>query len=293
VWQADGPVTPEELQSIADGVVERAAPGEELEAVVTWSRETEIRAFEGEVEHFVSADSAGVGVRIIRDGRQGLAWAGVLDGESLDSVVDDARDNARFGTPDPDAGLAEPDGHEVAVLDLYDARVLDIPTEEKIRLAVDLERLTVSGDPRMSGVESSDYADAVVASAISSTAGVRASGRESSVYAGVYALAGGDGDTTSGFGFTVGRAAEDLDIATAASDAVTRCVDMLGARKAPSRRLTVVLTPYVTSQFLGLVAESGRRSPPRRSRCTTIPPTRSPRRRRTSTTRASLAGGWT
>ena len=53
-------VTPDELLSIADDVVARARPDEELEAVVSWSHDTEIRAADGEVEHFVESDSAGV-----------------------------------------------------------------------------------------------------------------------------------------------------------------------------------------------------------------------------------------
>jgi PmbA protein len=75
------------------------------------------------------------------------------------------------------------------------------------------------------------------------------------VYLGAYALAGDDDETTTGFGFSVGRCVEELDLEAAAADAVARSVRLLGATKAPSERLTVVLEPYVTSQFLGLVAE--------------------------------------
>ena len=41
--------------------------------------ETDIRIYEGEVEHFVAAQTEGVGIRVIRDGRTGFAYAGVLD----------------------------------------------------------------------------------------------------------------------------------------------------------------------------------------------------------------------
>ena len=41
--------------------------------------ETEIRVYEGEIEHFVSAQSEGIGVRVIRDGRTGFAYAGTLE----------------------------------------------------------------------------------------------------------------------------------------------------------------------------------------------------------------------
>jgi PmbA protein len=248
-------MTPEELQSVADRVVAMAAPGEQVEAVVAWSRDTEVRAYEGEVEHFVSADSAGVGVRVITEGRQGLSWAGVLDDAALAECLAEARDNAAFATADEHAGLAEPDGVAVPAVELYDPRLEQTDTDTKIRMAIELERLVRDGDPRMKGVESADYADAVSVSAIATTSGIRSAGAETSVYLGAYALAGDDEETTTGFGFRVDRSVEGLDLSAAAADAVERSVRLLGAGKAPSERLTVVFDPYVTSQFLGLIAE--------------------------------------
>lgn len=248
-------MTPDELLEVADRLVAMARPGEQLEAVVAWSHDTEVRAYEGEVEHFVSADSAGVGVRVIHEGRQGLSWAGVLDDAALAECLAEARDNASFGSVDPDAGLAEPDGVTPVELRLYDPRLLEVDTEAKIAMAVELEALVRGGDARISGVESADYADSVMATAIASTTGIRSAGAETSVYVGTYALAADEDDTTTGFGFSVGRSVEDLDVGAAAAEAVERCVRLLGASKAPSERLTVVLHPYVTSQFLGLIAE--------------------------------------
>jgi PmbA protein len=249
-------VTPDELLELADRVVDRAEPGEQLEAVVAWSRDTEARAYAGEVEHFVSAESAGLGVRIIRDGRQGLSWVGVLDDDTaIAECVAEARDNASFGTPDEFAGLAAPDGVPVQELALFDERLAGVPTERKIELAIQLERDLLAADPRMLGVESADYADSESASAIASTTGIRVAGAETSAYVGTWALAGDGDDVTTGFGFSVGRGVDDLDVDRAVADAVERCVGMLGATKAPSSRLTVVFDPYVCSQFLGVVAE--------------------------------------
>ncbi|HPU39979.1 MAG TPA: DNA gyrase modulator, partial [Microthrixaceae bacterium] len=153
-------MTPDELLAVADRVVERAQPGEELEAVVTWSHDTEIRAADGEVEHFVESDAAGLGVRIIRDGRTGMAWVGSVDDPAaIEECIAEARDNAAFGTPDPDAGLAAPDGVAPRPLDLFDDRLERVPTATKIQLAVELERAILAADPRMVGLEASDYAD--------------------------------------------------------------------------------------------------------------------------------------
>ena len=76
----------------------RRRPGEQIEAYVSRGGETEVRVYQGEVEHFVSAQSEGIGVRVIRDGRTGFAYAGTLDPAAVDEVLAEARDNVAFGT---------------------------------------------------------------------------------------------------------------------------------------------------------------------------------------------------
>ncbi len=251
----DNSTEPEGLLELASRLVDAAGPGEQVEAVVTWSRDTEVRAHEGEVEHFVSSEVAGVGVRVVVDGRQGMAWAGVLDDAALRECLEEARDNASFGTVDPHAGLAEPDGVAPGAPPPPPPRRPGGPPARTGEPAIAPPRLVRAGDPRMLGVESADYADSVSMGAVASTTGVRTCGAETSAYVGAYSLAGDGDEVTTGFGFSVGRTTEDLDLHAAADDAVHRATRMLGARKVPGRRLTVVFDPYVTSQFLGLVAE--------------------------------------
>src|SRR5207237_5835718 len=71
---------------------------------------------------------------------------------------------------------------------------------------------------------------------------------------GVVALAGDESETQTGYGYSVGRAPEELDLAEATTDAVERSTRMLGARKPASARVTVVLDPDVTSTLLSILA---------------------------------------
>src|SRR5829696_4171930 len=123
-----------ELQAVADRVVAQAKPGEQIEAFVSRGGETEVRVYEGAVEHFVSAQSEGIGVRVIRDGRTGFAYAGTLDPSAVDEVLAEARDNVTFGTVDEWAGLAEPDGVGRVDQPLWDDALAGFPTEQKIEL---------------------------------------------------------------------------------------------------------------------------------------------------------------
>ncbi len=243
-----------ELIDIADRVVGMAHDGEQVEAVVVRGLDTEIKVYEGEVESLASAQAQGIGIRVVAGDRQGFAYAGTLDDDVITETLAEARDNATFATVDPYLGLAEPDGVVVAELDLWRDAIVDLPTERKVDLAIELERAVRAADPRISGIESAEYVDSAGESAIATTTGIRTVSRDTSCYVATYALAEERGETQTGFGFAVGRDPGQLDVARAAAEAAARATRMLGAVKPPTGRVRVVLDPWVTAQFLGILA---------------------------------------
>ena len=62
-----------DLLDIGDRIVSWARDGEQVEAVVGRARSTDVRVYEAEVESLSSAESQGFGVRVVVDGRQGIA----------------------------------------------------------------------------------------------------------------------------------------------------------------------------------------------------------------------------
>lgn len=243
----------DDLLGLGDRVVASARPGEQVEAVVVHDRETEVRVYDGELESLTVSEAAGIGIRVIADGRQGFAFAGTLDADVVAETLAEARDNARFGEPDEHFGLAAPDEVAPAELVLYDPALDTTPIEAKIAMALELERAVLGGDARIIGVEAAEYVDSVGATAVVSTAGVRTAGIEGGCYLSAASLAEEHDDVQTGFGFSVARDPGKLDVGVAAADAVVRATRMLGARKAPTKRLTVVLDPFVTAQLLGVV----------------------------------------
>ena len=250
----------DDLLELASSVVAQAQPGEDMEVYVTRGTDTEVRAYEGEVESLTSADSSGVGVRVLVDGsegsRVGFAWAGSLDLDVIAATVADARDNARFATPDPDVVLARPDGVAAVELDLWDDGVASTPMEKKVALAVELERATRAADPRVRQVSSADYADSRVEVALASTTGVSSSRRRTTAFLSVDAIAGEGAETQTGTGFSVGRGPGELVADEAMDEAVMRAIRLLGAEKARSARCTVVFDPRVVSTLIAVVASA-------------------------------------
>jgi len=242
-----------ELLDLAESVVGLAVAGEQLEVVVVHERETEARAYGGEVESLTVAESRGVGVRVVSGNQQGFAYTGTLDRDAVEEALAEARDNMSFATPDEYCGVAEPDGVAPADLDLYSLALPGHPTDDKVAMALELERLTLSADERIIGIESAEYSDSVSEAAVATTTGIRSTSRETGCFLSTYALAEQDGETQTGFGFSLGREPGDLDIEIASREAAERATRMLGAVKPPSGRLTVVLDPWVSAQFLGIV----------------------------------------
>jgi PmbA protein len=252
----------DELLQLAHSVVDRALPGEGVEVYVTRGTETEVRAYEGEVESLTSADSSGVGIRLLLDGPEGagsqvgFAWAGSLEPDVIAATLADARDNARFATPDPDVVLAAPDGVEAREIDLWDDAVGATPMEKKVALAVELERATRAADPRVRQVSSADYSDSRVEVALASTTGISSSRRRTNAFLSVDAIVGEGADTQTGSGFSIGRGPGDLVPDEAMDDAVLRATRMLGAQKVRSAHCTVVFDQRVASTLLGVLASA-------------------------------------
>jgi len=244
----------EDLVGLAERVAGWATAGEEVEVYVARGTETEVRAYDGEVESLTSATSAGIGIRVVVDHRLGFAWAGSLDESVLGETLEEARDNARFATADEHVQLAVPDGVEAVPVDLWDEGLAGVPTAMKVDLALALEALARGSDPRIRQVDSADYGDVSAEAALVSTTGIRSSTRKTSGYLSVGVIAGeGDASQTGG-GYSVGRGFAGLDPDRACQDAVTRAVRLLGATKGPSGRSTVVFDRRMATTLLGIVS---------------------------------------
>ncbi len=243
-----------ELLELAQRVAAAAGPGEEVEAYVAWHRSTEVRVYDGGIESLSVAESAGIGVRVIVDGRQGFAYVGNLAERSASEALSEARDNASFATPDEHVGLARPDEVAPVELELWRDALASVGTDDKIALALALDADVRGRDARVRQVVSTDYGDAASEAAIATSTGIAATSRNSVCYLVTDVLAGEGADTQSAAAYSVGREPDDLDADAVAEEAVRRATRLLGAAKPASARLTVVLDRRVTATLLAILS---------------------------------------
>jgi len=242
-----------DLGDLCDAAVGSARDGEAVEAYAEESRRVEVTAHKGEVEGLQFAESRGVGVRLIAGGRLGYAYAADPTLDEVRDAVGRAREGAALATEDPfnvlpAASTTDP------IPSLFRENQSAMTTDRKVAVALDLERLATTTDPRVTKVERAEYGDAVSRVAIASTAGLVAEYERTDCWCAVSTLAEDGDETQTGWSLRVGHEAAELDWAGVTSEAVERAVRLLGARKPPSARVPVVLDPFAGSSFLGVLA---------------------------------------
>ena len=245
-----------DLIDVARRVAGMAGPGEEIEAFVARGRSVTAKAYDGEIESFTSAASAGIGVRVVRGERLGFAYAGTLDEAAVLDTLAEARDNAAFGEPDEHNGVARPDGVVAPVIDLWRDEVVAFPDDRRIELALELERAILAADPRIAGVRSATYSDSAGEAAVATSTGIATTGSATTCRLAATALARDGDETQTGFGVDIARRPDDLDIDRVVANAVERATRLLGATKATTQRLAVVFEPRMAAMLLNVVSDT-------------------------------------
>jgi PmbA protein len=243
-----------DLLDLCVAAVEAARDDEQVEAFAEERSTTSVEAHRGEVEGLTFAQSRGVGVRLISDGRLGFAHAADPSVDEAREAVARARQNAAVASPDPFNAL--PSAEAIEPLDgLFSEALASMSTDEKVPIALGMERAATTTDPRVAKTEAVRYGDAVGGAAIASTEGVRAEYRGTGCWAVVVTLAEQDGDTQTGFSYRIARRLDELDHEGVVAEAVERAARMLGATKPTTARLPVLLDPVAASSFLGVLSD--------------------------------------
>ena len=242
-----------ELGELTRAAVEAAQGDEAVEAFAEEGRTTEASALRAEVEGLTFAEQRGVGVRLISSGRLGYAWAADPSLDEVRQTVRRARENAALAEPDefnvlPSAEPISP------ISELFHAASAEVPTDRKVELALELERLAVSSDPRVTKIDLSQVGDTVSRVAVASTAGVDAEYARTDAWAVVVTLAVEGDETQTGFSYRITRAIDELDVSAISGEAVERGARMLGAVKPPTAKVPVILDQFAAMSFLGVLA---------------------------------------
>jgi len=232
-----------------------ALGAEAAEVFLSSGTEFSVKVFSREIDSLVSAESRGIGLRTLQDQRVGFAYTSDLSAASLDALADEAIRNGVYNHADEANGLP-PVTRAESLAGLYSPDVDRVDPQRKIQFALDLERLTVSRDPRVKRVSDVIYTDGTGHVEIVNSLGLDAAFDRSVAYAMVDAIAEQDSEMQSGYAFTYGRDIEALQLEATGAEAAERAAGLLGAARLPTARVAVALDPYAGAAILGVLTNS-------------------------------------
>jgi len=170
-------------------------------------------------------------------------------------MVADAAMGSTHVTPDEFRVLPEAAG-SIPSVSVYDARMKDVPEEEKIERAKALEDAVLSFDRRIKRVRKAAYSETEYSVAIFNSRGVDIDHKGTFCSASVSALAEDGAESEMGSDFESVRFYDGLDVKLIGKRAGENAIQLLGGKKINTVRCPVVLENSVAVDFLGVLASS-------------------------------------
>ena len=221
------------------------------------SRTLEVELKEDQLDQIKQSENMGIGIRVIKDQRQGFAFSSDLRVDALERMLDQATANSRYSDENP--ALHFPQWiHDYPQLNLYDEEINRHTLDEKIELARDAARYAKSCDGMNGGtiarVERSGYEEGDVEVWIANSNGLLQN--QTGSCCGLFCLAVGekDGEQQSGYGMHSSVSYYDLSAKEAGCMAGSRALQMLGATSVESGVMDLLLDPYVAAQMMGILS---------------------------------------
>lgn len=241
-----------EMQKLAQSILALAdSARQEVEVYTVKQKSLRVEVSDGQVETLREAQQNGVGIRVIHEGKLGLAFTTCLDRKSLEDTLHLAIANAQSATADKYNTL--PDSQPVKPMVLLDPTMAKIPVDTKIELARNVEKAARQHDPRVAKVRQAAYGDVAYEVGICNSRGVDVGYEGGYCTTGLLVIAEDDGQSEMGWSFDFSRSFGDLDPIKVGQEAATKAVELLGAGSVATCRVPILLAPDVATDFLEIL----------------------------------------
>ncbi len=247
------------LESVASAALEWArerAPACQAEIFLVRSRSRGVELRDGRLETLQENIEEGMGLRLFSEGRMGFTYSVGLDLAALEEGLSRLLEQLPHIPPDPHRVLPPPgpSGPPAPEGELLDESLFERPIEAELGRLKKLEAAVLRCDPLVKRVISAGYGESLEEICVVNSLGVRACERGSHCSASVSAAAEGQGELQISYGSESGRFYRELDFERLARETAFRASSLIGSRKLPTGRRSVLFDPWVAGEMLELIA---------------------------------------
>ncbi len=214
-----------------------------------------------QVEQMNAVREAGIGVRVLRDGRQAFGSTNDLDRGAVNALTEELVRKVVYHSadefnviPEKGDGFLEGDWSDHPDLSVYDPKISEVPVQEKIKTALRMEQAGLDVSPKISGAMYLVYEDETKYSYLANTNGFTGWHRSAKCGGGAQ-MSAVDGESRESGEFTKEVARyEEFDPEEVGRKAAENAVAMLGAKPIASCEMPMVIAPEIGAQVLAFVA---------------------------------------
>jgi PmbA protein len=228
---------------LASDATERAGRkgAEQCDCYIEVGRDLTIKARSGEVESIERATFRGLGIRLIVNKSLGFGFTTDLTPAAIENLIERCYDFAKASTPDPHAAVFEYEPLDVPDLEINDPEIEKTPLERKTELALECEQAAYDYDSRIKHTYGASYGDQSATLILARIGSDPISYDSSHCDMTCIPVAEDKGERRMGIWFSSERFLSDLEPAgSLGRTAAQRAVSMLGAKRVPTQKASVV-----------------------------------------------------
>lgn len=239
----------------------KRAGADAAEAFISDTESIQANVSGGQVEQVNAVREAGIGLRLLKDQKLAFGSTNELSQPAVQSMVKDLMSKVVFHTPDEfniiagkEEGLPAGDWSSLTDLITYDPQVAEIPVQEKIKRALQMESAALGSSPKVSGAMMVVYQDATSFIYLANSNGT-SGWYPASVCGGGAEISAAEGEDHQSGSFSggFGRYA-DFDPEAIGRKAAENAVKMLGAKPVLSMEVPLVVAPEMAVELLSFIA---------------------------------------
>ncbi|RJF69046.1 TldD/PmbA family protein [Deinococcus cavernae] len=221
-----------------------------LEVYSSRHASTQIQAFQAEVSEFKLSTRQGVALRALVQGAWGQSYSENLSEAALTRALDDAVENAELVNAEQGAALQQ--WPAPPALDLYGEGLSGVTVEQKVNVALELERAAREADARVKSIPYLQYQDADMLVGVANTEGLEREDRQ--LYAMQFScpLVSEDGQNKMKEDWQFTREFTQLDPTQTSLRAVEKSLALLGARPTPTGTFPALIDGEALAELLAL-----------------------------------------
>ncbi len=210
-----------------------------MELYVSQSRSFNVKIFQKEVDNYSLANVLGVGFRGEFSGKMGYAYTEILDEDSVQLLVQQAKGNAQLIDGDDEVEIfgGSPD---YPTVEAFNHDFANVPVEQKITAARALEESAFAADARVTSVNYALFADGEEEVHMANTRGLQRSFRRNSGACFVMVVVKAGDKVKTGSSYTIGNRWELFEPTKLAQEAVEEAISMLDADSVASKSYPII-----------------------------------------------------